>query len=83
MSLNETVLNKWKLEQKINIEEEAKRARTKAMFSSFENDSMDLIAIMSSSLKPKEFEDLIGLVYNAKDSDEADEAIKDFYNYCY
>jgi hypothetical protein len=59
------------------------RARKKAEFSNFSNDALDLIAIMKSDLTSDEWEDILTTVYLAKDGDEAENAIIDFYNDCY
>ena len=53
------------------------------MYSNAELDSIDMITIMKTTLTADEFEDLIVAVYEADNQEDADMAIKDFYNDCY
>ena len=66
-----------------NIPIETIRARQKAMYSNVELDSIDMIMIMKTTLTADEFEDLIVAVYETDNQEDADIAIKDFYNDCY
>ena len=59
------------------------RARRKAEVSNFDNDPLDLIAIMKSDLTADEWETILANVFMAEDEDEAEQAIRDFYCDCY
>ena len=50
------------------------RARRKAEVSNFDNDPLDLIAIMKSDLTADEWETILANVFMAEDEDEAEQS---------